>query len=50
MYITSIDIHERLKGCLIAGAIGDAIGFKYERTDNNKEVIFDFDWIISDDT
>lgn len=50
MYMISIDIKERLRGCLIAGAIGDAIGFKYECTDNNKDITFDFDWIISDDT
>lgn len=35
--------HKRLKACLIAVAIGDVIGFNYERTDNNKEVVFYFD-------
>lgn len=48
--MTSIDIRERLKGCLIAGAIGDAIGFKYECTEINQDITFDFDWTISDDT
>jgi ADP-ribosylglycohydrolase len=50
MFMTSIDIRERLKGCLIAGAIGDAIGFKYECTEINQDITFDFDWTISDDT
>ncbi len=45
-----MDLKERLKACLTAGAIGDAIGYKYENTDNNQEVDFDFDWYISDDT
>lgn len=48
--MTLIDIKERLKGCLISGAIGDAIGSKYECTENNEDITFDFDWIISDDT
>lgn len=48
--MTSIDIKERLKGCLVAGAIGDAIGFKYESNENNQDITFDFDWVISDDT
>ncbi|NDW08864.1 ADP-ribosylglycohydrolase family protein [Dysgonomonas sp. 520] len=48
--MTSIDIKERLKGCLIAGAIGDAIGFKYEGAENNQDITFNFDWVISDDT
>lgn len=50
MYMTSIDIKERLKGCLIAGAIGDAIGFRYECSENIRDITFDFDWMISDDT
>lgn len=50
MFITSIDIRESLKGCLIAGAIGDAVGFKYECSENNQDISFDFNWIISDDT
>ncbi len=45
-----MDLKERLKACLTAGAIGDAIGYKYENTDNNQEVDSDFDWYISDDT
>ena len=50
MYMTSIDIKETLKGCLIAGAIGDAIGFRYECSENIRDITFDFDWMISDDT
>lgn len=45
-----IDIHDRLKGCLIAGAIGDAIGFRYESSQIVDVVDFDFAWQISDDT
>ncbi len=40
----------RLKGCLIYGAIGDCVGGKYEGTGSNQEIDFDFDWSISDDT
>ncbi|QIK58324.1 hypothetical protein G7050_00120 [Dysgonomonas sp. HDW5A] len=45
-----MDIKDRLRGCLIAGAIGDAIGYRYECMNDVADVIFDFDWIISDDT
>lgn len=45
-----ITFEDRLKGCLIAGAIGDAIGFRYEASDCNENIIYDFDWIVSDDT
>lgn len=40
----------RLQGCLIYGAIGDAIGGKYEGKYDNSIIDFDFDWSISDDT
>lgn len=46
----SNDIQKRLKGCLLAGAIGDAIGFKYESMAVKELITFDFDWKISDDT
>jgi ADP-ribosyl-[dinitrogen reductase] hydrolase len=41
---------DKLKGCLVCGAIGDAIGSRYEGTNSNCNVDFDFDWLISDDT
>lgn len=50
MSMTLTNIQERLKGCLLAGAIGDAIGFKYELLYTEDEITFDFDWKISDDT
>ena len=45
-----MNLKERLKGCLILGAIGDSIGGKYENTNFNQSITFDFDWSISDDT
>ncbi len=45
-----MDIKDRLKGCLIAGAIGDALGHKYEGIDHITDMDFEFDWRISDDT
>ena len=43
-------ITERLKGCLICGAIGDSLGGYYEGRDSVDELLFDFDWSVSDDT
>ncbi len=41
---------ERLKGSLVCGAIGDAVGFRYEVSQSVETVDFDFDWQLSDDT
>jgi ADP-ribosyl-[dinitrogen reductase] hydrolase len=43
-------LKDRIKGCLICGAIGDSIGGRYEGTDSNKNIDFHFEWSISDDT
>lgn len=48
--MNTIDVHNRLKGCLALGAIGDAIGGRYEGTYTNENICYDFDWTISDDT
>lgn len=45
-----MNIQEKLKSCLIYGAIGDCIGGKYEGLKDNVYIDFDFDWNISDDT
>jgi ADP-ribosyl-[dinitrogen reductase] hydrolase len=45
-----MDFTDRLKGCLIYGAIGDSIGGRYEGTTTNDVVDFSFEWSISDDT
>ncbi len=45
-----MNIKQRLEGCLIAGAIGDALGFRYENIDYVLNVGFDFNWAVSDDT
>ena len=45
-----MNFKNRLKGCLIYGAIGDSVGGRYEGTDSNQLVDFDFVWSISDDT
>jgi ADP-ribosylglycohydrolase len=44
-----MNLNDRLKGCLIYGAIGDSIGGKYEGEDSNLTIDFDFNWSISDD-
>ncbi|MBI1307032.1 MAG: hypothetical protein GC181_10560 [Bacteroidetes bacterium] len=41
---------DKLKGCLMLGAIGDSIGGKYEGTQFNQHVDLNSDWQISDDT
>lgn len=45
-----MNIKQRLGGCLIAGAIGDALGFRYENIDYVLNIDFDFNWVVSDDT
>jgi len=45
-----MNFKDRLRGCLTAGAIGDAIGYKYEGTTITHEPDFEFEWYISDDT
>lgn len=45
-----MDFKNKLKGCLVYGAIGDAIGYKYEGFAPTQNVDLNFDWIISDDT
>ncbi len=45
-----MDLKERLRGCLVYGAIGDAVGSRYEGLDIVPSVDFDFEWKISDDT
>ncbi|MCP4137330.1 MAG: hypothetical protein GY754_40560 [bacterium] len=41
---------ERLRACLICGAIGDAIGSRYEGTNLSGQIDHNFNWTISDDT
>lgn len=41
---------DRLKGCLIYGAIGDAIGNRFEGSIEVRDPDEDFRWVISDDT
>jgi len=41
---------DRLRGCLIGGAIGDCIGGNYEGSNYNETIDYNFDWTISDDT
>jgi len=45
-----MNFKDRLRGCLIYGAIGDSIGGKYEGTASNQSIDFDFGWSLSDDT
>jgi ADP-ribosyl-[dinitrogen reductase] hydrolase len=45
-----MDFKDRLKGCLVYGAIGDALGSRFEGTVGNEEIPSDFHWRISDDT
>jgi len=45
-----MNLKQRLEGCLIAGAIGDALGYRYENIDYVLNVDFDFNWLVSDDT
>jgi ADP-ribosyl-[dinitrogen reductase] hydrolase len=45
-----MDLKDRLKGCLICGAIGDSIGGKYEGSGYHNAIDYNFDWTISDDT
>ena len=35
---------------ILCGAIGDAIGGRYEGCDYGSEIDFNFPWVISDDT
>lgn len=48
--MNSTIVHNKLKGCLALGAIGDAVGGRYEGAYNNENISYDFDWTISDDT
>lgn len=43
-------LKEQLKGCLLLGAIGDAIGSRFEGNDAVDTIDYDFDWSITDDT
>lgn len=45
-----MDFKDRLKGCLIYGAIGDAIGGRFEGSAGGEEMPSDFYWNVSDDT
>lgn len=56
-----MNISERFKGCIVAGAIGDAFGSAYEnisKSDNSKTTFYPFgkpkniipDWRLTDDT
>jgi ADP-ribosyl-[dinitrogen reductase] hydrolase len=45
-----MNLKDRLRGCLIGGAIGDCIGGKYEGSEYNDTIDYNFDWTISDDT
>lgn len=45
-----MEFRDKLKGCLILGAIGDSYGGKYEGREFNHIVDSGFDWDISDDT
>lgn len=43
-------INEKLRTSLICGALGDAIGNRYEGMYKNEAIDFDVDWSFSDDT
>jgi ADP-ribosyl-[dinitrogen reductase] hydrolase len=43
-------IQEKLRGCLVLGSIGDAIGSAYEGADGKTEAMFENNWEITDDT
>lgn len=45
-----MNFKEKLKGCLMFGAIGDSIGGKFEGNGSVETVNYDFDWSVSDDT
>lgn len=45
-----ITLKDRLRGCLIGGAIGDAIGGRYEGSSQNAIIDLNFNWSVSDDT
>ena len=42
--------NDKLKGCLVYGAIGDAIGSRFEGGQPIEDVHLDFHWTVSDDT
>ena len=42
--------NDKLKGCLVYGAIGDAIGSRFEGGQPIEDVRLDFHWTVSDDT
>lgn len=44
------DIHDKLKGCLYLGALGDALGSRYEGRYNNPYVDFGIEGSVTDDT
>jgi ADP-ribosylglycohydrolase len=48
--MNTIDIKNKLKGCLVLGAIGDAIGGRYEGKYENQSISYEFNWALSDDT
>lgn len=48
--MNTTDIHNKLKGCLYLGALGDALGRRYEGRYNNQYVDFNTDGEITDDT
>lgn len=44
------NIHDSLKGCLVLGAVGDAVGSYYESGNKEQQITFDNIWGITDDT
>jgi ADP-ribosylglycohydrolase len=45
-----MDLHEKIRGCLLGGAIGDYLGGPYEGQQPASEIIFFSDGRLSDDT
>ncbi|SHG96876.1 ADP-ribosylglycohydrolase [Chryseolinea serpens] len=45
-----MSLREKLKGCLVLGAIGDSIGSRFEGNGPVEKVSYDFHWSVSDDT
>lgn len=44
------EMKNKLKGCLAGGVIGDAIGGRFEGSNNKTLLNHDYEWMVSDDT